>query len=421
MNEAETMSYIQGFSKSGKAVTNLSRITALLEAIGNPQDSLQVIHIAGTNGKGSTLAYCAMAAREAGFCVGQFTSPFVRHYADRIQVNGEDIPMQDLCELCEIVRNSGASADCSQFEITFAIALLYFVRRQCDLVFLETGIGGTLDATNIVQKPLVCVITSISYDHTAILGKTLPAVAAHKAGIIKPGCPVVLSADNPPEVAYVVQKAAEAKQAPLIQPSMRDCVILSETLQSTCFQYHCMTYTLSMTGRHQVYNALTAIEVIRILGMHGFLIPASAVSKALAAVQVPGRTQLLQLNPPVILDGSHNRAGIMALVELLQNSVQNHPLIGICGMLTSKDYTSASAVLGQVFQKVLCVDGFMPNAVPREELAGCFPKHCHAEGMELEAALPAALQWAKEQDGMAVICGSLYLASVFLQDGKTPL
>ena len=159
MNEAETMSYIQGFSKSGKAVTNLSRITALLAAIGNPQDSLQVIHIAGTNGKGSTLAYCATAAREAGFCVGQFTSPFVRHYADRIQVNGEDIPMQDLCELCEIVRNSGASADCSQFEITFAIALLYFVRRQCDLVFLETGIGGTLDATNIVQKPLVCVIT----------------------------------------------------------------------------------------------------------------------------------------------------------------------------------------------------------------------------------------------------------------------
>ena len=156
MTASETMHYIQSFQKGGKPVHDLSRIRALLEELGNPQDSIRAVHIAGTNGKGSVVAFCAAAATAAGFRTGTLTSPFIRHYTDRIQIDGNDIPMDALCRFCEQVKACAVSADCSQFEITFAIALLWFVEEKCDLVILETGIGGLLDATNIIRNPLVC-------------------------------------------------------------------------------------------------------------------------------------------------------------------------------------------------------------------------------------------------------------------------
>ena len=182
MTISEAMAYIQGYQKSGKPVHDLSRIQALLDAIGNPQEQLQVIHIAGTNGKGSVTAFCAAAATAAGFRTGTLTSPFIQHYTDRIQIDGQDIPGEALCRFCEQVKACPVSADCSQFEITFAIALLWFLEQHCDLVVLETGIGGLLDATNVVKKPLVCAITSVSFDHMALLGNTLIEIAA-QAGL----------------------------------------------------------------------------------------------------------------------------------------------------------------------------------------------------------------------------------------------
>lgn len=251
MTISEAMAYIQGYQKSGKPVHDLSRIQALLDAIGNPQEQLQVIHIAGTNGKGSVTAFCAAAATAAGFRTGTLTSPFIQHYTDRIQIDGQDIPGEALCRFCEQVKACPVSADCSQFEITFAIALLWFLEQHCDLVVLETGIGGLLDATNVVKKPLVCAITSVSFDHMALLGNTLTEIAAQKAGIIKPGCPVVLSTDNPMDVVCLVQETAKQKNAQLVIPNMQDCRILSETLEETVFQYHSFTYTLHMPGRHR--------------------------------------------------------------------------------------------------------------------------------------------------------------------------
>lgn len=358
MTISEAMAYIQGYQKSGKPVHDLSRIQALLDAIGNPQEQLQVIHIAGTNGKGSVTAFCAAAATAAGFRTGTLTSPFIQHYTDRIQIDGQDIPGEALCRFCEQVKACPVSADCSQFEITFAIALLWFLEQHCDLVVLETGIGGLLDATNVVKKPLVCAITSVSFDHMALLGNTLTEIAAQKAGIIKPGCPVVLSTDNPMDVVCLVQETAKQKNAQLVIPNMQDCRILSETLEETVFQYHSFTYTLHMPGRHQVYNAMTAIEVIRFLGMHGYLITAAVANDAFSKVRVPARTELLRKDPMVLLDGGHNQAGVMALADLLRSAGQK-PIHGICGMISTKDYHTACQILGGVLDTVTCVDDFV--------------------------------------------------------------
>lgn len=416
MTASETMHYIQSFQKGGKPVHDLSRIRALLEELGNPQDSIRAVHIAGTNGKGSVVAFCAAAATAAGFRTGTLTSPFIRHYTDRIQIDGNDIPMDALCRFCEQVKACAVSADCSQFEITFAIALLWFVEEKCDLVILETGIGGLLDATNIIRNPLVCAITSISFDHMAILGDTLSKIAAQKAGIIKPGCPVVLSSDNPMDVTCLVQETALQKRAPLTIPAMTDCQILSETLESTTFQYRNFAYTLHMPGRHQVYNALTAIEVIRFLGMHGFLISAAQIQQAFGKVQVPARTQILQREPLILLDGGHNQAGVSALCDLLKHTGK-HPIHGICGMITTKDYHTACNILRETLDTVFCVDDFLPSAVPAEALAACFEGYADAKAApDFETALREASAMAVQDGGMVVICGSLYLASEALQN-----
>lgn len=413
MTVSETMDYIRSFQKRGKPVQDLSRISALLRELDDPQDKLRVVHIAGTNGKGSVLAFCAAAASAAGFRVGTLTSPFVRHYTDRIQINGEDIPMETLCILCEQVKNCTVSADCSQFEITFAIALLYFLQEKCDLVILETGLGGFLDATNVVKNPLACAITSISYDHMAVLGNTLTQIAAQKAGIIKPGCPVVLSPDNPAQVTCLVQETAQCKNAAFVMPAMEDCRILSESLEGTAFTYHSFQYMLRMPGRHQVYNALTAIEVIRLLGMHGYLISAAVTAAAFERVHVPARTQVIRRDPVVMLDGGHNQAGILALTDLLRQTGETH-IHGVCGMIQAKDYHTGCGLLCQVLETVECVDDFSPQAVPAAELADCFG----SIGRAAESLVPAyqkAIALAKADGGMVVVCGSLYLASELLR------
>lgn len=414
----ESMAYIQSFSKSGAPVKDLSRIKRLLSELGDPEKSLHYVHIAGTNGKGSTLAYSSAAAIEAGFRTGQFTSPFMVRYNDRIRINNEDIPDEKLAELCTKVSECSVSAECSQFEITFAIALLWFKEENCDLVFLETGIGGTLDATNVIEAPLVSVITSISPDHTALLGMSVPEIASHKAGIIKQGCPVVLSADNPDAVIELIEETAKKKSAPLRIPDFCDCTVKSEALTGTCFQYHSMEYDLKMPGLHQVYNALTAIEIVRTLSMHGYLISAQNVADAFSKVQVPARIQQIGENPAVLLDGSHNQASILALADVIR-SANKYPVILVCGMLESKDYKTACHILAQIADYVICVDGFAEGAVPAQILAGCFIEYCPVQTAALSRAMELAKDLAGNGNGLVAVTGSLYLASCFASEKKT--
>ncbi|MDE6004754.1 MAG: bifunctional folylpolyglutamate synthase/dihydrofolate synthase [Oscillospiraceae bacterium] len=413
MNYEQATQFIQKFSKSGAPVKNLDRIANLLNILGNPQENLTCIHIAGTNGKGSVAEYLTNILKNSGYKTGTLTSPYIRHYRDRIRINKQDIPKNILCELCEKIAPVCTGADYSQFEITMVIAFLYFAQENTDFVILETGIGGLLDATNIIKKPLVSVLTSVSKDHMQILGNTIEEIAMHKAGIIKAGCPVVISPNNKAEKIFC--ETAKEKHCEIFIPNELLCDRKEFGIEGCRFGYKNTVYQTKMGGNHQIDNALTALETVHVLQKnYNYFIPEEAVKKALSETVVAGRIQVLQTNPLVILDGGHNADGIGVLTDLLSESGIDS-WIGICGITNTKDANIMAFQLALVLSKVLCVDGFSETSLPKEQLQKAFvQQHALANVIELEQALPYALKWAKGSHGAVLICGSLYLASWFL-------
>lgn len=420
MTYEQAMAYLNGFSRSGAPVTDLHRIAGLLHALGDPQNDLRFIHIAGTNGKGSCAEYLTNILTDSGCRTGTFTSPYIRHYRDRIRLNGEDIPEAAVAALCETVQAAAGDAPYSQFEITMAIAILYFRQEQADIVVLEAGIGGSLDATNVILPPEVCVITSISRDHMQLLGNTVEEIAAQKAGIIKAHCAVAVSPDNGKAVIQVLRQRAEDVGASLHLPNMDLCVVTECSMTGNRFLYQSGSYQTRMGGRKQISNALTVLRTVALLREKGFTIPESAVQSGLQRTQLAARMQVLSTEPLVILDGCHNADGVGALVDALSESgVENW--IGICGMTSGKDVGAAAFQLALVLNRVLCVDGFTERAVPAEQMQAAFEQqHAMAVTYDIAKALPYAVQWAKGSHGAVVICGSLYLAGWYLrQEGYT--
>lgn len=408
----DTMEYINRFSKSGERVTDLSRINGLLNALGNPQKGLKFVHIAGTNGKGSTLELCSQAVINSGYRVGQFTSPYIKCYEDRIRINGINIPRQTLDRLCDTVKQVVKSKAYSQFEITLAIAFLYYSEENCDVVFLETGIGGLLDATNIIENPLVSVITSISYDHVNILGDTLREIATHKAGIIKPNCPTIVSVDNEKEAVDLIVHIANGKNSQLFMVNSSDISVLDCGYSGSVFEYKSDKYNLKMLGKHQIYNACTSIETLNLLKKQGFKISDKAIKMAFEMVQVGARLEILSEKPLVIVDGGHNESGILALTDMLE-TLNKRPVIAVVGMITSKNYIKTSQLLANGIDVAVCVDGFIESNVKSKQLAEYFPEHesyCmgYREGFEFAKKL------AVERGGMVLVCGSLYLSSAII-------
>lgn len=407
-----SMEFINSFSKSGERVTDLSRISELLNALGNPHNILKIVHIAGTNGKGSTLEFCSQAVINSGYRVGQFTSPYIRCYEDRIRINGINIPTQTLDRICDSVRHVVKSNAYSQFEITLAIAFLYFVEENCDIVFLETGIGGLLDATNVIENPLVSVITSISYDHVDILGNTLKEITAHKAGIIKQSCPTIVSVDNDKEALESIIQVANEKESQLTIVNSSDISILECGYKGSMFEYKSKRYNLRMLGKHQIYNACTAIEVLGLLNKHGFSISDSAIKRAFEIVQVGARLEITSKNPLVIVDGGHNESGILALTDMIKR-LDKHPVIAVVGMINSKNYIEACEILSKTIDIIICVDGFIDSNVKAIQLVEYFSKH-ENYSMHYREGFEFAKRLAVEHDGMVLVCGSLYLSSAII-------
>lgn len=420
MTVQEVNAFLGSFTRSGAPVTDLHRIGTLLERLGDPQKHMQFVHIAGTNGKGSVAEYCTWVLRSAGIRTGTFTSPYIRHYRDRIRLDGADIPEEALCRLCERTAAVCKGEPFSQFEITLAIALLYFAEEKTELVVLETGIGGRMDATNIIPPPVCAVITSVSMDHMQVLGSTIAEIAAQKAGILKSGSTAVLSPMKNREAAQVIGEAASRQGCPIRTPDKEACRVLACGITGNRFVYKDTEYTTQMGGNHQIDNALTVIEAVEILREKGYSIPREAVCQGLSKALVPARIQVLQTDPPVLLDGGHNADGVGALVDLLSESGTDS-WIGICGMTNTKDANAAAFQLSLVLNRVLCVDGFTETALSREELVSAFTRqHAMASPMALADALPYALKWAKGSGGGVVICGSLYLAAHYLNMEDAP-
>jgi dihydrofolate synthase/folylpolyglutamate synthase len=380
---------IENFSKLGKTVTELSRISGLLEKLGNPQNSLKFVHIAGTNGKGSVLELSSQSLINSGYKIGQFTSPFNLKFEDRIRINSQNIEKEVFDKLLEKVNSLNPSEDFSQFELIFAVSLLYFQENGCDLVFLEAGIGGLLDATNIIQNVIISVITSVSFDHMSILGKTIEEISYQKAGIIKENVTVIVSYGNFKETVGIIKKVVEEKNAPF------------HLLSPEKYRDFWEKATLKMSGSHQKQNATTALEIISILREEGWKIPEKAVIESFSEVQVPSRMEIISKNPLVIIDGAHNLSAMENLVNELKK--EHRKFTVIYGVQKDKEYIKMSEKLQEIAENVILVENFSENSVKFCDIKPYFDCPLFTEKSE------KSLELAKKLSENILICGSLYL------------
>lgn len=366
----------------------LDNVRALLGGLGHPEAGLRCVHVAGTNGKGSVCAMAAAVARAAGMRTGLFTSPHLVRFNERIQVDGMPISDDEIVDGLSVIRSQVEVHPATFFEITTALAFRHFQRRQVELAVLETGLGGRLDATNVVQRPLVSVITAIDLDHQPILGQTRIEIAREKAGIIKPGVPVV-SGPQVPEVAAVLQKAAAERQAPLS--------FVSEPVT----RYH-----VGLFGSHQRLNAAIALAG---LSAAGFGLPETAVRSGLRDVTWPGRFQMVK--PGLIIDGAHNPAASRRLVATWQEyRPQARPLV-IFGGLRDKALSEMVAALGNVAAEFFLVPVNNPRAADPGQLARSLPPGIpHQVFGSVADALRAAEGYRNE----VLVTGSLFLVGEVL-------
>ena len=325
----------------------LERMDTLLERLGDPQKHLRFIHVAGTNGKGSVCAVTAQILQCAGYRTGLFTSPVISDYREQFQVDGELIPQETFARLADTVKQACDYMDDppSEFEKAVALAFLYFVETNCDLVVLEVGLGGADDATNVIDTPEVAAIVNIDYDHMGFLGNTLEQIAQKKSGIIKEGA-VVVTADQQDVVMDVLERRCREMHATLIRTSAKNVRIIEKTLDGQRFIYDgnyddgmdAGGHTLSLLGDHQCANAAVVLEIIRCLQMKGWHISDSAVRKGMKTVRWPGRFEVLSKDPLIIVDGAHNPDGIRALSHNLGEYCAGETFIFITGILKDKDY-----------------------------------------------------------------------------------
>ena len=412
MNEQEAIAYLDSFYPR-KSERSLSRIRELMAALGNPQDGLRFIHVAGTNGKGSTCAMLENILRQAGYRTGLFTSPHLRSYRERIRVGGQCIPPEELGELTEWVRPfAEALPQCPHtFELITAVALCWFARQGCDLVVLEVGLGGEFDATNVISVPECAVITSIGLDHTAILGETLGEIARAKAGIIKVGGDVV-ACSGPPEAERVIRETCRSRGARLFWAGEGDVRFRRESLDGQRFdagEYRDLG--LALLGRHQRVNAALALKTLWVLRDRGWSIPEQAIRAGLEGVRWPARLELLNRDPPFFLDGGHNPPGVESVTESLETLLPGRRLVFLTGMLRDKDVEVMARKLCRKGEMVFTVAPRSPRALPAGELAEVFSRlgagarPCGSVREGVRLALEAA-----GRDGAVCCIGSLYLA-----------
>lgn len=394
----------------------LERIRELLRRMGNPQEKLRFVHVAGTNGKGSTCAMISSVLRAAGYRTGLYISPFVTDFCERIQVDGEEIPRQALADtagpvltLVREMREQGETV--TEFEAVTAIAFQWFLQQSCDIVVLEVGLGGRFDATNVIPCPLVSAICAIDLDHTAILGDTFSQIAFEKCGIIKENGLAVSYPEQHPEAAKVIAEIASQRKNRLILPSLQDFRIKAETLGGSEVEYRGLPLRIPFTGAHQVKNTATVMGIVEALRASGVALSDQAVQQGIAAATFPARLELLSQQPLVLLDGAHNPAGMAALAQAVKQHLNGKKITGIMGMLADKDYQDALALAAPLFQTLFTLAPENPRALPAEELAQAAAPYCPKviPCRTAEEAIQQAFQ-TMESDGAVVACGSLYLA-----------
>lgn len=406
MNYEEALEYIHSRNKFGIKL-GLDATNALLDKIGNPHHKLKFVHIAGTNGKGSTTSYIHDILMSKGFKVGKFISPFVHSFTERIQINNCEISEADLAECTTVIKKAIEKHNLTptEFEVVTAIGLLYFEQEKCDYITLEVGMGGRFDATNVIPAPLVTVITSISIDHTEYLGNTIADIAFEKCGIIKTGSRVVAYADNPDEANQVIIKTADEKNVPLTIPDKKDIEILSQGIEGTDFEYKGDKYHINMLGKHQVYNAVNAIEAVKLLGVED-----EFIKKGLETTKFRGRLEIVSKNPLIIEDGAHNYSGVLALHDALKTYFSGKKIIIVMAMLKDKEYEKCLKTLLPLADTFIATQANNPRKATADELAQTARKY--TDTVYSEPDVNKALELAKsisDENSIICVCGSLYL------------
>ena len=412
MNYAEALEYIHAvnwvFCKPG-----LDRVRTLCAALGNPQDKLKFIHVAGTNGKGSLCAMTASVLRAAGLRVGLYTSPYIVRFNERMQIDGESISDDELCELVGFIRpHADAMEDKpTEFELITALAFLYFARHNCDIVVLECGLGGRLDATNIIKTPLLSVITGIALDHTAILGDTIEQIAAEKAGIIKEGVPVLWCGSHEGAEA-VIRQTADEVGAPLLTVDRSALTIKSMTLDGTTFDFGShLDMHIPLLGSYQPHNAANALTVIDALGAHSYAISKDAICKGLNQVRWPARFEIIHRSPLVIADGGHNPDGIDAAVDSIKQYFGDDKVAIVTGVMADKDYRYMASRMAEVACRVFCLTPDNPRSLPAADYARVFEQLgvSALPCASVSEAVKCGMDYAKEQNSPLISLGSLYM------------
>ena len=410
MTAQEAVEYIHSITWMGSK-PGLERTRELLERMGDPQKQLKFIHIAGTNGKGSTAAMSASILQQAGYRVGLFTSPCIFKFNERIQINGEHISDEDLAEVTGFVKPLAAAMDDhpTEFELVSCIGFEYFKRKGCDIVVLEVGMGGALDSTNVIDVPEVAVITNIGLDHTDFLGNTLGEIATTKAGIFKEGGSAVVYPSDP-EVVSVLETLCAQRHMDLKVVDFDRLTSVSHRLEGQTF--HCgqrRDLFLPLLGAHQLKNAAVVLQIIDTLIEKGWQITEEQLRQGLARVSWPGRFDIVGRDPLFIIDGGHNPQCIEALVGNIRDYLEGRRVIALTGVLADKDYGEMFRPVMGLVEQFVCITPPSPRKLEATALAehlqkaGCTATPCQtiAEGVKKAIALAGA-------DGMVLCFGSLY-------------
>ena len=420
MTYKEALKYIEETHKFGVRL-GLGNISKLLEMLGNPQDNLNIIHVAGTNGKGSTCSFISKILQTAGYNVGLYTSPYLETFTERIRINGENIPEEEVGSIVSLIKTKidemvreGYSYP-TEFEIVTAMALYHYNKQNVDYVVLEVGMGGRFDATNVISKSLVSVITPISLDHVDILGDTIGKIAYEKAGIIKENGLVVIHPQEEEAQRVVIQVCnennaqytiADTKNVEIIKSSIDSQVFNCKVLDKEYYNAE-----ISLIGEHQVNNSIVALNVIGLLkDKYNLVISDEDIFKGLKETRWPGRIEKLQDNPIFIIDGAHNEDGANSLAKSIDNHFKGKDITLIIGMLKDKDVDSVLKILIPRFNKIITTTPDNPRALSPEELKYKIQKY-DKEVVALnsiENAVDYALK-NSNKDEVIISAGSLYM------------
>lgn len=420
MNFKQTVQYIENTLRFG-CRPGLERTAKLLELLGNPHKELECVHIAGTNGKGSTTAMISNILKHAGYKVGTYTSPHLYKITERMVVNGVQITEENfvkyankVIEKMKYMKENGMEMP-TQFEMLTAMAFLYFQDVNVDVAVIEVGLGGMYDATNVIDS-ILSVITSISYDHVEVLGNSIELIAKEKAGVIKDNATVVLYPQLYREAEKVIEEVSKEKKAKLVKVREEQVKPLEFDIMGQSFDYtyddlYLKNLVVPLLGDHQINNASVAVTAAVELSKLGFDIKEQHIREGLKTVEWPCRFSIISKEPLIIIDGAHNEDGINSLKAAIQKYLSDKKIILVFGMLGDKSYSYGVQELVPLAHRVIATEPVSPRALKAEQMAEMARKY--NEQVEVEADIIKAIEKAKalaHEDSAILICGSLYLA-----------